>query len=48
MQKHNRITTPQYGKSYLKLADTDPIDLLSGEKPVLIDEWQMAPELGML
>lgn len=36
---------PIYGKSYLKLADTNPIELLKGEKPVLIDEWQMAPEL---
>ena len=36
---------PIYGKSYLKLADTNPIELLKGEKPMLIDEWQMAPEL---
>lgn len=36
---------PIHGKSYLKLADTNPIELLKGEKPVLIDEWQMAPEL---
>lgn len=36
---------PVYGKSYLKLADTNPIELLKGEKPMLIDEWQMAPEL---
>ena len=36
---------PVHGKSYLKLADTDPIELLKGEKPMLIDEWQMAPEL---
>ena len=34
-----------HGKSYLKLADTNPIELLKGEKPMLIDEWQMAPEL---
>ena len=26
-------------------ADTNPIELLKGEKPMLIDEWQMAPEL---
>lgn len=36
---------PINGKSYLKLADTNPIELLKGEKPLLIDEWQMAPEL---
>ena len=36
---------PIEGKSYLKLADTNPIELLKGEKPMLIDEWQMAPEL---
>lgn len=36
---------PVLGKSYLKLADTNPIELLKGEKPMLIDEWQMAPEL---
>ena len=36
---------PVYGKSFLKLADTNPIELLKGEKPMLIDEWQMAPEL---
>ena len=36
---------PIHGKSYLKLADTNPIELLKGEKPMLIDEWQMAPEL---
>ena len=37
---------PIYGKSYLKLADTNPIELLNDKKPLLIDEWQMAPELG--
>jgi len=36
---------PVHGKSYLKLADTNPLELLKGEKPMLIDEWQMAPEL---
>jgi hypothetical protein len=36
---------PIHGKSYLKLADTNPIELLKGDKPMLIDEWQMAPEL---
>lgn len=36
---------PVHGKSYLKLAGTTPIELLKGEKPILIDEWQMALEL---
>jgi len=32
-------------KSYLKLAKIEPSELLNGEKPRLIDEWQMAPVL---
>lgn len=36
---------PTLGKSYIDLADTDPLLLLEGEKPLLIDEWQMAPKL---
>ena len=36
---------PVHGKSYLKLADTNPIALLDGEQPMLIGEWQLAPEL---
>ena len=32
-------------KSYLKLADIKPSKLLEGEKPRLIDEWQIAPIL---
>ena len=36
---------PTLGKSYIELADVDPLLLLDGEKPLLIDEWQMAPEL---
>ena len=36
---------PKLGKSYIELADVDPLLLLDGEKPLLIDEWQMAPEL---
>ena len=39
------LQDPRYTKSYLKLADVDPLSLLEGEKPRLIDEWQMAPEL---
>ncbi len=30
---------------YLKVADTQPSTLLEGEKPRLIDEWQLAPVL---
>ena len=36
---------PKLGKSYIELADVDPLLLLDGEKPLLIDEWQMAPQL---
>ena len=36
---------PTLGKSYIELADVDSLLLLDGEKPLLIDEWQMAPEL---
>ena len=36
---------PTLGKSYIELADVDPLLLLDGEKPLLIDEWKMAPEL---
>ena len=36
---------PTLGKSYIELADADPLLLLDQEKPLLIDEWQMAPEL---
>ncbi|MBQ6511845.1 ATP-binding protein [Methanobrevibacter sp.] len=36
---------PALGKSYIELADVDPLLLLEGAKPLLIDEWQMAPQL---
>jgi len=36
---------PKLGKSYIELADVDPLVLLDGKKPLLIDEWQMAPKL---
>ena len=39
------LQNSKLGKSYIELADTDPLILLEGEKPLLIDEWQMAPEL---
>lgn len=36
---------PDRKESYLALADIQPSKLLEGEKPRLIDEWQMAPQL---
>ncbi len=39
------LQDPTHSKNYLRLADVDPLSLLEGEKPRLIDEWQMAPEL---
>ncbi len=35
----------QKKESYLKLANIKPKELLKGEKPRLIDEWQLAPVL---
>lgn len=40
-----QLQHPSYSKSYLRLADIDPLQLLEGEKPRLIDEWQRAPQL---
>lgn len=37
------LQDPDKRGSYLKLAQTQPSYLLKGEKPRLIDEWQMAP-----
>ena len=36
---------PDRKESYLTLANIQPSKLLEGEKPRLIDEWQMAPQL---
>ncbi len=36
---------PDLQTDYLKMADTKPSLLLQGEKPRLIDEWQLAPVL---
>jgi len=36
---------PDKKESYLTLAGIHPSKLLEGEKPSLIDEWQMAPQL---
>ncbi|MDR0911909.1 MAG: DUF4143 domain-containing protein [Methanobrevibacter sp.] len=40
-----KLQDPDRKKSYLKLASVKPSTLLRGEKPRLIDEWQMAPIL---
>jgi predicted AAA+ superfamily ATPase len=36
---------PAKKKQYLKMAELDPVLLLEGETPRLIDEWQLAPQL---
>ncbi|MBR3515191.1 MAG: ATP-binding protein [Lachnospiraceae bacterium] len=36
---------PSKKKQYLAIADMDPAQLLQGEVPHLIDEWQLAPKL---
>ena len=36
---------PTLGSSYIELAENNPLLLFEGEKPLLIDEWQMAPKL---
>ncbi len=36
---------PSKTRQYLMLADTDPLKLLEGENPRLIDEWQLAPKI---
>ena len=37
------MQNPDLQTGYLKLAETKPSLLLQGEKPRLIDEWQLAP-----
>lgn len=39
------MQNPEKTEIYLNLALTKPSLLLEGDKPMLIDEWQMAPEL---
>ena len=39
------LQDPDYLSSYLQLAEIKPSKLLEGEKPRLIDEWQVAPVL---
>ena len=36
---------PAKKKQYLELADMNPAELLRGETPRLLDEWQLAPKL---
>lgn len=36
---------PRQRKAYSLLAETDPVALLTGAEPRLIDEWQLAPQL---
>lgn len=36
---------PDEGPGYLAMADTKPSLLLEGESPLLLDEWQMAPDI---
>ncbi len=40
-----KLQDPDNRKSYLQLAEIKPSKLLEGEKPRLIDEWQLAPVL---
>lgn len=40
-----KMQDPDYLKRYLTLAETKPSLLLNGDKPRLIDEWQVAPVL---
>ena len=39
------MAKPQDKEQNIMLADLDPLLLLDGEKPLLIDEWQIAPKL---
>jgi len=40
-----KLQDPDKSQGYLLTAQTKPSLLLEGEKPRLIDEWQMAPVL---
>lgn len=39
------MQNPDMQSNYIELADTKPSLLLEGDKPRLIDEWQIAPKL---
>lgn len=41
-----QLQDPDNRQNYLELAEIMPSKLLEGEKPRLIDEWQVAPEIG--
>lgn len=40
-----QLQDPENRQNYLELAEIMPSKLLEGEKPRLIDEWQVAPVL---
>ncbi len=40
-----RMQDPAKKDQYIEMADVDPVKLLQGETPRLIDEWQLAPKL---
>ena len=40
-----KMQDPDHSKGYLSTADAKPSLLLAGDKPRLIDEWQVAPVL---
>ncbi len=39
------LQDPDVGPAFLALADSKPSAILEGDKPRLIDEWQMAPQI---
>ncbi|NLL95097.1 MAG: ATP-binding protein [Thermoplasmatales archaeon] len=39
------LQNPKMREKYLETAATDPLSLLDGDKPRLLDEWQIAPNL---
>jgi predicted AAA+ superfamily ATPase len=42
---HIKLQDPRRSRDFLKIAETEPINLLEGPTPLLLDEWQMAPIL---
>ena len=40
-----KLQDPRYADSYMEVASIDILALLDGENPLLIDEWQMIPQL---
>ena len=39
------VSDPEKKKQYLELAQVSPKRILQGKTPVLIDEWQLIPEI---